>query len=183
MTTLDVRRHTMRRKPGAHLSQEGIELARFVARGTDSYDFVVTSEIPRAIETAIAMGFEVNELIVELGILPENILETISWPSPLAKVERVLRSDADCIAFTNTQVQLWTSIAARVPNEGRGLLVTHGGIIDLGVVAFLMASKRPIEGGTIGYCEGVRLEFSSGRLTHAEMLRVPEHLHLSDSKS
>ncbi|ADV14215.1 hypothetical protein EOA22_11070 [Mesorhizobium sp. M7A.F.Ca.US.014.04.1.1] len=127
------------------------------------------------------MGFEVNELIAELGILPKNILETISWPSPLAEVERVLRSDVDCIAFANTQVRLWTSIAARVPNEATGLLVTHGGIIDLGVVAFLMASKRPIEGEAIGYCEGLRLEFTSGRLTNAEMLRVPEHLHLSDT--
>jgi hypothetical protein len=51
----------MRRKPGAHLSREGIALAGLVA-GDTRYDLVVTSDIPHAIETAIAMGLEVDQL-------------------------------------------------------------------------------------------------------------------------
>jgi broad specificity phosphatase PhoE len=46
----------MRRKPGAHLSQDGIELARLVGETSGPFSLVVTSPIPRAIETAIAMG-------------------------------------------------------------------------------------------------------------------------------
>ena len=54
MRTLDIRRHTMRRKPGAHLSQDGIALARLIGENAGPYDLVVTSTIPRAVETAIA---------------------------------------------------------------------------------------------------------------------------------
>ena len=36
MRMLEVRRHTMRRKPGQHLSQEGIDLARLVGAESDA---------------------------------------------------------------------------------------------------------------------------------------------------
>tara|TARA_B100000315_G_C14265232_1_gene446099 strand:+ start:124 stop:297 length:174 start_codon:yes stop_codon:yes gene_type:complete len=42
MRTLEVRRHTMRRKPGQHLSQDGIELARVVGDQSDSFDLDIT---------------------------------------------------------------------------------------------------------------------------------------------
>jgi hypothetical protein len=175
MVILDVRRHTMRRKPGAHLSKAGIELAKFVARGSVPYRLVVTSEIPRAIETAIAMGFEVDELVAELSILPETILQKISWPNSLRNVAATVDADLDCSDFAYAQLQLWTNIAARIPDDGMGLSITHGGIIDLGTAASLMSCKCPIEGSAIGYCEGVRLHFRERKLTAAELLRVPEH--------
>ena len=56
MRTLEVRRHTMRRKPGQRLSQDGIELARLVGDGSGHFDLVVSSNVRRAIETTIAMG-------------------------------------------------------------------------------------------------------------------------------
>ena len=67
MRTLEVRRHTMRRKPGQRLSQDGIELARLVGDGSGHFDLVVSSDVPRAIETAIAMGYEVNEIDPKIG--------------------------------------------------------------------------------------------------------------------
>ena len=42
MRILEVRRHTMRRKPGQHLSQDGIELARMVGDQSGPFDLVVT---------------------------------------------------------------------------------------------------------------------------------------------
>ena len=56
MRTLEVRRHTMRRKPGEHLSQDGINLARLVGDQSEPPSLVVTSDSPRALETAIAMA-------------------------------------------------------------------------------------------------------------------------------
>ena len=84
MRTLEVRRHTMRRKPGQHLSQDGIELARLVGKTSGPFSLVVTSHIPRAIETAIAMGFEVDETNEFLAHIPLDVLTSAQWPSPFS---------------------------------------------------------------------------------------------------
>lgn len=57
----------MRRKPGQHLSQEGIELARIVGDTLGSYHRIVSSTVPSAIQTAIALGYEVDETIEAIG--------------------------------------------------------------------------------------------------------------------
>ncbi len=61
MKTIEIRRHTYRTKPGQHLSQQGVTLARHVGEGIGPFARVVTSTVPRAFETAIAMGFAVDE--------------------------------------------------------------------------------------------------------------------------
>src|SRR4051794_10783960 len=53
MRYLEVRRHTMRTKPGEHLSQAGVDLARRVGEGMGHFDRVVSTLAPRAFETAI----------------------------------------------------------------------------------------------------------------------------------
>ena len=69
MVTLEVRRHTMRVKPGQHLSHKGVSLARTVGLGIGPFDRVASSNLPRAIETAIAMGTAVDDVIEDLGRL------------------------------------------------------------------------------------------------------------------
>ena len=56
MRTLEVRRHTHRNAPQPHLSQLGVDLARQVGDEMGKFDRVVTSTVPRAFETALAMG-------------------------------------------------------------------------------------------------------------------------------
>ena len=73
----------MRRKPGQHLSQDGVSLAQHVGQDLNPFDLVVASELPRAIETAIAMGFAVDRLDVDLGVLPKEVLTAIAQPADL----------------------------------------------------------------------------------------------------
>jgi hypothetical protein len=66
MRWLEVRRHSITKKSGARgprsqLFQEGVDLARLVGRSLGSFAFVVTSASPRAIETALAMGYAVDD--------------------------------------------------------------------------------------------------------------------------
>ena len=93
MRTLEVRRHTMRRKPGQRLSQDGIELARLVRDQSGHFDPVVSRVVPRAIETAIAMGYEVREIDPMLGQLPNDVLDAGVWPASFDKVERAVASE------------------------------------------------------------------------------------------
>src|SRR6266545_2150702 len=70
MRWLEVRRHSLTRKDsardrGSHLSADGVALARLVGESLGPFASVVTSASPRAIETAVAMGFAVDDTVAE----------------------------------------------------------------------------------------------------------------------
>ena len=170
----------MRRKPGGHLSQDGIALARLVGADYGQFDLVVTSMVPRAIETAIAMGHEVHEQIEELGHIPETVMAAIGWPRPFSEIAQGLTQSTTARAFAADLADLWSSIAKRVPEHGRGLVITHGLFIELGLLACLPDASPADWGGPIGYCEGVRLTYD-GICQGAEMLRLPERYRLIEN--
>jgi broad specificity phosphatase PhoE len=71
MKRLEVRRHSFTKKGearsrGSTLSAEGIQLARDVGSTMGPFAYVVASQIPRTLETALAMGFAVD-VLVEMG--------------------------------------------------------------------------------------------------------------------
>ena len=67
MRTLEVRRHSIRKDGGgSQLSQAGVDLARSLGATMGPFARVATSVVPRARETAIAMGFAVDYEIVTL---------------------------------------------------------------------------------------------------------------------
>ena len=86
MRTLEVRRHTMRVKPGQHLSQAGVDLARRIGNTVGPFQRVVTTSIPRAFETAIAMGCAVDEQVEDRGVimLNDDIEMEVEWDAGFA---------------------------------------------------------------------------------------------------
>ncbi|NCA13890.1 MAG: histidine phosphatase family protein, partial [Proteobacteria bacterium] len=78
-TTIEVRRHAMRAPGGVHLVQAGVALARRVGEGLGPFAVVITSPIPRAFETAIAMGFAVDDVDDHLALLPSKVLDRVAW--------------------------------------------------------------------------------------------------------
>lgn len=181
MRTLEVRRHTMRRKPGQHLSQDGIDLARLVGETSGPYSLVVTSPIPRAIETAIAMGFEVDETVESLAHIPKGVQRSIDgWPSPFAVVSQAVGTGGPAAKYGAELAGVWRSIVERIPESTQALIVTHGGLVELGAVAALPDYPHEDWGGPIGYCEGVRLTFDGG-FTDCDVLRVPDEYRLIEN--
>ena len=89
MRILEIRRHTMRTKPGQHLSQAGVDLARLVGMRVGPFDRVITSTIPRAFETAIAMGFAVDEQLDQIARMPDDV--EVPWPADFAEWARAVR--------------------------------------------------------------------------------------------
>ena len=77
MPVIDHRRHSLRGKPGPHLTQAGVALARRAGDGefgaVPPYDLVVTSTVPRAFETAIALGFAVDEQLEALSTMDDEV--------------------------------------------------------------------------------------------------------------
>ena len=88
MRWLEVRRHSLTKKGaargrGSHLSAEGIALARLVGESLGPFARVVTSASPRAIETAVAMGFAVDDTVeLPSGYVPGEVAHHDQWRWP-----------------------------------------------------------------------------------------------------
>ena len=84
MKALEIRRHTMRTKPGQHVSQAGVTLARREGERIGPFDLVVTSAVPRAFETAIAMGFAVDRQEGLISSYGQYVEDEFPWPQSFA---------------------------------------------------------------------------------------------------
>ena len=174
MKTLDILPHTMRRKLGAHLSQDGIALARLVGETAIAYDRVFSSPLPRAIETALVMGFEVHAIIDDLSDISEETTRGIAWPNSYSGVMQIIKSGGACAEYAYKQAALWKEIAEKLSDDEHGLIVTHGGVVELGAVASTPLLNHAEWGDAAGYCEGVRLDYKGGAVVNATILRVSE---------
>jgi broad specificity phosphatase PhoE len=174
MRVIEHRRHTMRTQPGQHLSQAGVDLARLVGRELDPFDLVVTSTIPRAFETAIAMGFAVDEQMEELAMLAEGVEAEVQWDAGFVAFAEAMDTSPDgaLARYARSLAGLHRHIAERLPGGGRALIVSHGGIVEASAMGCLKNEDLTSWGPACGYCEGVRLFFDAGEFTQGECLRV-----------
>ncbi len=172
MKILEVRRHSIRHVGGDHLSQKGIDLARKVSQGMGPFDFVATSTLPRAFETAIAMGFAVSEQNVLMNTYGGEVEREAPWPMPFQHYSIIVKQDGAAARYAYQLVDYYTAIMERLSEGGSALMINHGGVVELGVVACLSDADFSAWGDAVNYCEGARLFWDDGRFTHGEVLRV-----------
>lgn len=173
MKFIESRRHTMRVKPGQHLSQAGVDLARRTGEGMGRFDRVITSPVPRAFETAIAMGYAVDEQVEELRFFRGEVEEEVGgWAEGFAAWAEAVRRGGLTRQYAQKQAQLLHSVAQTLPEGGAALLVSHGGIVEAQVAVCLTDADFAALGGFIDYCEGARLTYEGGRFVAVEVLRV-----------
>ena len=173
MAYLEIRRHSKRERPSKHLSQEGVLLARDVGRRIGPFERVVCSSAWRAVETAVAMGFAVDEIRDELHMdraeaaLPTAVMD-------LARFDEFAEAAKSGAArkYAEGLLEVWTQIARSLGKDGRGLVVGHGVTIELGAVVALPDADHAAWGKGLSVCEGVRLEFTRGRVVGGEVLRI-----------
>ena len=174
MRTLEVRRHTHRNSPQPHLSQLGVDLARQVGEEMGKFDRVITSTVPRAFETALAMGYAVDEQIEQLGMMSEEVTAIIPWNVGFAAWARAALTSPVVTRYTQAMAWLWRSIVHALPDGGRALIISHGGIVEAGTVGCALASTTITDDAACGYCEGVRLTFDSDAVVSVKPLRVKQ---------
>jgi broad specificity phosphatase PhoE len=165
----------MRARPGKHLTREGVRLARDVGVHLGAFDLVVTSDVPRAIETAVAMGYASDRQIEDLGSL-FGADDEVDWESGCAAIAEALPGSKRLARAARKHAELLTEIAVSLPEGGRALLVSHGGVVELGVVGLLPAQDFSSWNPWCGYCEGVRLTFEGDACTAAHLLRLADLL-------
>ena len=172
MKTIEIRRHSIRTKPGQHLSQQGVTLARRVGQDLGPFDRVVTSTAPRAFETAIAMGFAVDEQNELMSTYSVYVEWEVSWPSTLAQYAKAVRKDGAAAQYSYQLAYIYRQLADDLPEGGSALVINHGGVLELGAVSSLPAADHASWGEHFGYCEGIRLFWNDGKFVDAEILRI-----------
>ncbi len=172
MKTLEIRRHSIRSKPGEHLNQSGVTLARLVGENLGPFDRVVTSTAPRAFETAIAMGFAVDEQIEWMSTYGDDVEREVPWPQPFAAYAEAVRRGGAAGRYADRLAAYYARLADYLADGRAALVINHGGILELGVVASFPDADYKSWGGAANCCEGVKLSWKDEKCVHAEVLRV-----------
>jgi len=170
----------MRTKPGAHVSKDGIALAQYASSTMGQFSRVVTSEIPRAIETAVAMGYEVNETLAFIGELPQDVFEEVGWPNRFERISEIVKHSAILKNYSSALAQGMTDIVSKIPESTSALVISHGCIIESAAIGCLPNASHSEWGDAIGYCEGIRFSFDS-KFTDCTLLRMPDKYHLIEN--
>lgn len=166
MKTIEIRRHSIRSKPGSHLDQSGVILARRVGENLGPFELVVTSTLPRAFETAIAMGFAVDEQIELMSSYGNDVEREVPWPQSFATYVNSAGQYARKLA------EYYAELADDLADERAALVINHGGVLELGVTASFPDADYESWGDAADYCEGARLYWEDGKCVNAEVLRV-----------
>jgi broad specificity phosphatase PhoE len=172
MKTIEVRRHSIRSKPGDHLNQTGVTLARLVGENLGPFDRVVTSTLPRAFETAIAMGFAVDEQIELMSTYGERVEREIRWPQSFAVYANAVKHDSAAGRYAQELAEYYAELANYLADGRAALAINHGGVLELGVVASFPDAGYESWGDAADYCEGARLFWEHGKCVNADVLRV-----------
>ena len=172
MKKIEIRRHSMRSIPGVHLSQEGVALARRLGQEMGPFERVVTSTLPRAFETAIAMGFAVTEQVELMSTYGDAVEQEAPWPQSFAAYAKAVKRDKAVARYAQQLAEYYKELAASIADGHAALVINHGGIVELGIVASFPDADYESWGDAVSYCEGARLSWQDGKCVHAELLRV-----------
>jgi broad specificity phosphatase PhoE len=168
---LEIRRHAERTKPGQHLSRAGIDRACIAGVSGLPIARVVTSPSPRAVETAVAMGYPVDHEESVLQSFGAAIAALIDWNVGFANWQQGVAESPVLAAFATLQAAIWRQVLTDILPGQAALIVTHGGMIEAGVMAMAPALDWSVAGDALDYVEGVRLWFHDDRCVNVIVLR------------
>lgn len=161
------------RTPGEdHLSRQGVTLARLMGQNLGPFDRVITSTFPRAFETAIAMGFAVDEQLALMSTYGNDVGREAPWPQRIEVYAEMFKRGGAMTKYGKKLAKIYTELADYLPDGRAALVVNHGGIVEMGAVACLAETGFRVEGDAVSYCEGIRLFWEDGKCLKAEVLRV-----------
>lgn len=184
MREIEIRRHCLTKKggsrgAGSHLSAAGVAQARRIGRNRGPFDLVLTSLIPRTLETALAMGFAVDDQWEVLGDIPTEVWDEIghqerwAWNNPFAVFAQIAAADGPTALMGRRQQEAWTQALESVHLEGKVLVISHGRVIEAGLVTCAPGADFGTWGSPFQHGEGIRMHYDQGRFTDVQFQRLP----------
>lgn len=170
MITIEHRRHSIRSGNG-HLTQQGVELAHHVAKTSllPKYDYVVTSPLARAPQTAVAFGFGINEVREEIKEFNEFYRPLPPWDGGFLAMHNYFMEHAGARDYLK---KFTLSVITSQPQAKSFLFVSHSGIVESFLLSCLQDDKIKTWGRELTYCEGVRFQWDGSQFLNPEILRI-----------
>ena len=183
MRTIEIRRHSYTKKgesrgKGSHLSAEGVALAREIGHHIGPFDLVLTSDSPRTLETAIAMGFAVDEQLAVLGDIPADVVAEIGhherwdWEYPFVTFAEFIGRGGPTARMGKRQREAWVGALESMPADARVLVISHGKVIESGLVTCIPQGDFSAWGAPFRHCEGVTMNYVDGHFMDVQLLRM-----------
>jgi broad specificity phosphatase PhoE len=182
MKYIEVFRHS-KRGAGKGLSEEGREMAlRARALLAPHYDLCVSSPKERACETLEVLGFDRYEI-------DEAFTAVNPWEPYDAEVTKLAKDRGiiplaacweipEALSYLKMQGETFLGavrrIARKLPEEGRALIVSHGGILEAAALHGCPRYELAELGGEIGFCEAVVFKLDGETLAGIGVKRLPK---------
>ena len=144
--------------------------------GLGTFAYVVTSASPRAIETALAMGYAVDDAIdMPSGYVPGEVEhhDQWRWPRPYQRYAELNRRGGGLAMVAAAHRDLYIRMVSDIPDGAAALVVSHGGSVEPALVACLPDADHESWGAPFSHCDGARLSFEHGGFTNIEFRRAP----------
>ncbi len=138
-----------------------------------SFDYVITSPKERAYETAIAMGFAVNEIVKDFGPYNDDVKsEFTSEAHTFPKIQSLLKHKTFTYQFAQQQANLLLESSSKIQDGQKLLIISHGGVVDI-PLGFLFPNVDPGSWGSLfSYCEGFRIQIEDKKIVDFTLLRA-----------
>jgi broad specificity phosphatase PhoE len=177
--TLEVVRHSLTRKgaengKASSLSPEGVRLARQLGESLARMDYVAVGDQPRHLETAIAMGFAVDEQITwPSGYVDGEVRhhDQWTWDEPFVHYATLLAEGRRLSDVAQEHLSHWRRILDVVSDGGTAMVVSSGGSIEPVLVAAFPDADHATWGGPLHQLEGATILVDGGRFTSITLRR------------
>jgi broad specificity phosphatase PhoE len=155
---------------------QGVALARTIGASLGNFARVVTSPQPRAIETAIAMGYAVDDLIdLPSGYVPGEVAhhDQWTWPRPYVRYAELITQGGGVSGAATAGQSALVQLLEAIPDGEAALVISHGGTIEPLLVACMPSADHANWGAVLAHGEGARLGWDGRAFTTIELRRVP----------
>lgn len=181
MKTLEVRWHSLTKKgvereSGSLLSPDGVRQARRLGeRLTPApVSYVMTGPDRRHVETAIAMGYAVDDMVswpsgYVAGVVDHH--DQWRWDSPYERYAELLQTSRDLREVAEVHLRHWQRAIDRVMDGEAALIVSSGGSIEPVLVAAHPEGDLASYGSALHHLDGATLSFDRGRCVEITIRR------------
>lgn len=157
-------RHAHRIGKNPHISKNGLKKANKIGKKLPEFDKVLSSVSIRAVETAIALGFSIDETINFDDAEPkgshspstERVFDTFE------DFKRNIQNISYFKIYSSNLVSLLSTKLHSNKDLNKILIISHGGVIEYSTIGFLPNVDYKSWGPVVDHCNGVKLIFEDG---------------------
>lgn len=138
--------------------------------------YVLTGPDRRHVETAIAMGYPVDETVLWPSGYVSGVVEHHDqwrWEHPFQRYAELLLSSPELHGVAQTHLNHWLRALDQIDDGATALVISSGGSIEPVLVAALPDCDHAEWGAALHHLEGATLTFVGGKCTAVSIRRQP----------